>query len=89
MTTYAGSVGKVLQVREVSDETYASLSRQAAQRGLSLSQFLRDRLDEVARRGEALEHNARILNELHAEITSEVSREQILAALHEGRRERG
>ncbi|HVT22044.1 MAG TPA: hypothetical protein VHE57_11720 [Mycobacteriales bacterium] len=81
-------MGKVLQVRDVSDETYASLSRQADKRGQSLSQYLRDELDELARRGDSVEHNLRIFREAQAEPGPKVSTEDIVAALHEGRSER-
>ena len=88
MAIYTRGMGKVLQVRDVSDETYAALSRQAADRGLSLSQYLRRELDDLARIGDALAHNERVIRDLRSKIQADVTREEIVAALHEGRRER-
>lgn len=88
MKAYDAQVSKILQVREVSDETYESLSRQADRRGLSLSQYLREELDALARRNESIAHNLRLVREAQTDPGRKVSRAAILAALHEGRSER-
>jgi hypothetical protein len=80
-------MGKTLQVRDVSDETYSSLSRQAAERGQSLSQYLRDELDEIASRHDAMERSIREIRALKAKLKNPLTREEIVAAIHEGRGE--
>jgi hypothetical protein len=80
-------MGKVLQVREVSEETYAALNRLAAERGQSLSQYLRDQLDEIAYRHDAMARSIRRIREFKATIENPLSREEIVAAVRAGRGE--
>jgi antitoxin FitA len=44
------SMSKMIQIRNVSDELHRTLKARAAQAGMSLSDFLRARVEAIARR---------------------------------------
>jgi antitoxin FitA len=79
-------MGKTVQIRDLDDETYAVLRRRAAEQRVSLTQYLRHELDRLARTRTIAE----LLDEADTLRASHggVSRESIIAALHEGRAER-
>lgn len=85
-STYRRGTAKVIQVRGVSDETHDALARAAQTQGVSLSTYLRGELAALARRSEAVGHNAEVISAARAAIASRVDRETILEALREGRR---
>lgn len=47
---YAAGVTKTIQIRDVPDDVHATLRARAAQAGMSLSDFLRERIEGIARR---------------------------------------
>lgn len=83
--SYAWSMSKVIQVRGVPDEVHEILRNAADAQGLSLSKYMVRELDNLARRVEAVERNAAVIRRTQAKVGAPVDREQILAAIHEGR----
>lgn len=78
---------KNVQIRDVSDETYAVLRTRAAADGLSLAQFLRRELDRMADRptmAELLERADRRRERLGGGVT----RAALMAALEEDRQDK-
>ena len=47
---YAWTVTKTIQIRDVPDDVHATLRARAAQAGMSLSDFLREKIEGYARR---------------------------------------
>ena len=72
---------RTLYVRNVPDEVVEGLEKLAEQAGMSVSTFVARELGEIARRS----RNAEILAALP---TFDITREEILEAIHEGREER-
>ena len=71
---------KTVQIRDVDDETYASLTRKAAEVGLTVPEFLRRQISIVAARPSMREWLERTRRR-HSDVTTE----QVLAALDESR----
>ncbi|TFV64792.1 hypothetical protein E4P41_00725 [Geodermatophilus sp. DF01-2] len=80
-------MSRVIQIRGVPDDLHEALREAAEARGQSLTKFALAALEQAARRHRSVQHNAEVIRRAQAEIASGVSREEILAALHEGRRE--
>jgi uncharacterized protein (DUF1778 family) len=78
---------RVIQIRDVPDDLHAALQAAAHARGQSLTKFVLAELAEAARRSRSAQHNAEVIRRAQAEIRGNVSRDEILAALHEGRGE--
>ena len=76
---------KTVQIRDLADETYATLRQRAAAAGLGLPEYLRRELTRLAERADPAEALRR-QRELVAASDREPTREQILAALHDERR---
>lgn len=72
----------ILQVRDMPDEVLAKLRERADAQGVSLSAYVRDVLAADARQPTMAEVVARIATREPVEVTDE----EILAAIHEGRR---
>jgi plasmid stability protein len=80
-------VPKVIQIRDVPDDVHEALRAAAAARGQSLTRFALGELEQAARRSESVRRNAEVIRRAQATIRADVSREEVLAALHEGRGE--
>lgn len=80
-------VPRVIQIRDVPDELHAALQAAAKARGQSLTKFALAELEQAARRSRSVQHNAEVIRRAQAEIRGSISREEVLAALHEGRGE--
>lgn len=80
-------MSKVIQIRDVPDEVHAALSEAAVARGISLTKYVQQELQEVARRDRVLQHNLTVVRETQSLIPNKVDRETILSVLHEGRGE--
>lgn len=72
---------RTIYVRNVPDEVVEGLEKLAERAGMSVSTFVARELGEIARRS----RNAEILAALP---TFDITREEILEAIHEGREER-
>lgn len=72
----------ILQVRDVPEDILARLRERAAARGTSLSAYVRELLTAEA----AQETMNEVIERIATRIPVEVSDEEILAAIHEGRR---
>ncbi|MGH3975644.1 MAG: FitA-like ribbon-helix-helix domain-containing protein [Pseudonocardiaceae bacterium] len=72
----------ILQVRDVPEDVLAKLRERAASRGISLSAYVRELLADEARQ----ETMDEVLKRIVTRTPVEVSDEEILAAIHEGRR---
>lgn len=72
---YYASVAKVIQVRDVPDEVHETLSRQAADAGMSLNRFLLAELESTARRS----HNAEIFRRANERPGPRVRTDEIVA----------
>jgi plasmid stability protein len=76
---------RALQVRNVPDTTYAALQARAAERGVTLQEYLRQELDRLASRPDPWAALAR-QRSLIATSGKEPTRDAILDAIAEGRR---
>jgi len=80
-------VAKVIQIRDVPDDVHEALAKAAEAERLSLNRYVLRELEHLARRAEVVELNARVITETRARVHRKVARENILAALQEGREE--
>jgi plasmid stability protein len=71
----------ILQVRDVPEDVLARLRERAASRGISLSAYVRELLADEARQ----ETMNEVIKRIATRAPAEVSDEEILAAIHEGR----
>jgi antitoxin FitA len=78
---YTGSVTKTIQIRDVPDDVHATLRARAAQAGMSLSDFLLQKLEGFARRPAIAE----VLERAQSRGGSGPSVEDIVAAVREAR----
>lgn len=74
-------MAKVIQARDVPDEVYVELVRQAADRGLSLNRFVIGEFERIARRG----RNAAIFAQARARPGDWPSTEEIVAVIRKER----
>lgn len=74
-----------MQIRDVPDDVHAALVAAADDAGLSLTRYVLRELEGIAKRGEAVRHNAKVILQAQAEIGGRADRDTILAVLHEGR----
>ena len=77
----------MIQIRDVPDDVHEALAKAAAAEKLSLNRYVLRELEHLARRAEVVELNARVIAETRARVRRKVARENILAALQEGREE--
>lgn len=75
-------MASILQVRDIPNDVITKLKKRAAAQGLSLSAYVRDLLATDAAQESLAESVARI----GTRRPVEVSTEEIVAAIHEGRR---
>ena len=80
-------MARVIQIRDVPDDVHAALAEAARSEGLSLTRFLRQELEHVARRAQAVRDNEAVVRETQATVRGSVDRDTILKALHGGRGE--
>lgn len=80
-------MARVIQIRDVPDDVHEALAKAAEAEKLSLNRYVLRELEHLARRAEVVELNARVITETRARIRTKVARENILAALEEGRGE--
>lgn len=80
-------MARVIQIRDVPDDVHEALAKAAEAEKLSLNRYVLRELEHLARRAEVVELNARVIAETRALVRRRVSRENILAALQEGREE--
>lgn len=78
-------MSKVIQIRDVPDDVHAALTHAAKSRGLTLTRYMLRELEQMARREEAVEHNATVIRNLQKRLRSHPDRDSILAVLDEGR----
>lgn len=83
-------MSKVIQIRGVPDEVHEKLVSAAEAQGKSLTAFLADELELVARRADIAFHNRQIIQGLRDRIAvrPDDGGKAALRALHEGRAER-
>lgn len=79
---YHRLMSTILQVRDVPEDVLARLRKRAAARGTSLSAYVRELLADDARQ----ETMDEVIRRIATRTPVEVSDEEILAAIHEGRR---
>lgn len=84
---YGERVGRVIQIRDVPDDVHRELSEAAKARGMSLTRYALHELLGVAAQLRTMRHNADVVRQAKAVIGHRVTREETLAALHEGRGE--
>ncbi len=78
-------VSRVIQIRAVPDDVHDALAEAAEAQGLSLTRYILRELEQIAKRSQALQTNAVVIERTQAEVRGTVDRDTILAALHEGR----
>ena len=76
---------KTVQIRDLADETYATLRQRAAAAGLGLPEYLRREVTRMAQRADPAEALRR-QRELVAASDHGPTREQVLDAVHGERR---
>lgn len=81
-------MSKVIQVRGVPDDVHAKLVAAAEVEGKSLTQYLAAELERLAYRADVQWHNAQVIRQARAKITSTVKRVDVQKSLDEGRAER-
>jgi hypothetical protein len=86
-SAYAEQMSKVIQIRDVSDAVHDRLAEAARQRGVSLTKYLQQELEELARRAEMLENNRAVLARAAARGRP-VPRRAVQDAIDAGRRTR-
>jgi hypothetical protein len=74
---YDAFMADMIQVRNVPEETYAELRRQADEAGLSLNRFLLGELERIARRG----RNAEVLRRASRRRGRRISSSSIVETL--------
>lgn len=82
---YAGTMSKVMQIRDVPDEVHDALAQAARDQGLSLTKYILRELEHLARRPQVVRENAATIRRTQQKVKGRPSRETILAVLHEGR----
>jgi hypothetical protein len=80
-------MAKVIQIRDVPDGVHEALAKAAEAEKLSLNRYVLRELEHLARRAEVVQLNTRVISETRRRVRRKVGRENILAALHEGREE--
>ncbi|MGY1704074.1 FitA-like ribbon-helix-helix domain-containing protein [Geodermatophilus sp. SYSU D00697] len=80
-------MARVIQIRDVPDDVHDALRAAARTRGQSLTKFVLAELEQVARRARTVEADAEVIRPAQRAISAHVPREEVLAALHEGRGE--
>lgn len=78
-------MAKVIQVRDVPDEIHDALVAAASAEGLSLNGYIRRELASIAHREQAMADNVRVAERSQSNVRRRVRRDEVLAALHEGR----
>lgn len=77
---------KVIQVRDLPDETHEKLVQAAAARGLSLTRYIRAELEALAGREAAARHNAEVIRKTQAAIGNpDIPDDAVRAAIDEDR----
>jgi uncharacterized protein (DUF1778 family) len=84
---YSRVMAKVLQVRDVPDDVHEALRQAALARGLSLTRYVLEELEQVARRDQLVRDNLEVVRATQARVRGHVDRQAVLAALAEGRGE--
>lgn len=82
---YAGTMSKVMQIRDVPDEVHDALARAARAQGLSLTKYILRELEHLARRPQVVRENVATIRRTQQMVQGRPSREAILTVLHEGR----
>lgn len=82
---YAGVMPKVIQIRDVPDEVHDALVAEAAAQDLSLTRYMLRELEHLAHRARLVQENVAVVRDTQAKVQGTVTRETILAALHDGR----
>ncbi len=78
-------MSRVIQIRDVPDDTHAALSEAAAAEGLSLNRYVLRELDQAARRRAVVAHNKQAILHGQRQVKGRVSRAATLSALHSER----
>lgn len=79
------AMSRVIQIRDVPEDVHNALRDAAEARGLSLTRYLLQEFEHLARRAQVVHDNAAVARATQAAVRGDVDRDTILAALHEGR----
>jgi plasmid stability protein len=80
-------MSKVIHIRDVPEDVHAALTSAAAASGRSLTAYVKEELEQAARRSKLAESNAEVFRETAKRITTRATKEEIVRALHAGRDE--
>lgn len=80
-------MAKVIHIRDVPDDVHAALTEAAEARGLSLTKYLRQQLEEVARADFLVQHNLAVIREVQSTMPRAMDPDLTLELLREGRGE--
>ncbi len=78
-------MSRVIQIRDVPDEVHAALIGAAKVRGLSLTRYMLQEIEHLAKRAQVVHDNAAVARETQARVRGRVGRDSILTVLDEGR----
>jgi uncharacterized protein (DUF1778 family) len=78
-------MSRVIQIRDVPDETHDAIAEAAEAQGLSLTRFMLRELEQIAHRARTVEANARSIRQTQRRVGAKVDRAAIHAAIREGR----
>ncbi|MGL4175469.1 MAG: hypothetical protein ACRCSN_05270 [Dermatophilaceae bacterium] len=78
-------MAKDIEITGIPDDVHEALVDAAAAQGMSLTTYLRSELSHLARRAQAVRHNADVVRRTQAEVGGTADRDTILAVLEEGR----
>jgi len=79
------AMSRVIQIRDVPDEVHAALIGAAKVRGLSLTRYMLQEIEHLAKRAQVVHDNAAVARETQARVRGRVGRDSILTVLDEGR----
>ncbi|MHB8262665.1 MAG: hypothetical protein ACYDGY_02800 [Acidimicrobiales bacterium] len=78
-------MSRVIQIRNVPDEVHDTLVDAARARQVSLTKYMLDEIESIAKRAQIVQHNASVIRTTQAEVRGRLDRDVILDVLHAGR----
>ncbi|MGH3262897.1 MAG: hypothetical protein ACRDNS_12955 [Trebonia sp.] len=76
---------KIMHIRDVPDHVHDALVEAAESNGLSLTRYMLQELEHLAKRPQLVRHNAAVIRRTQASVQGHPDRDEILSVLHEGR----
>ncbi len=74
-----------MHIRDVPDDVHDSLVVAAKAQGLSLTRYMLQELEQLAKRPQVVRDNAEVIRRTQAKVRGHLDPDTILSVLHEGR----